>query len=574
MSSAQSARRNRRRDRMPRPWPRMSGAMHGVALRQRAEGVEPVEPAAGDPAVQQEHGGCAGRAGDGAHERGAPSRQLDALPAREGRLRRQLRHGHGYNLWQPAGSPAHSPTSVAAMTTLDRSAVDALLARARRDVDDGLLPACQVALALDGEVLVHEAFGDADVDTRFTIFSATKPFIASLIWQLLGEGSPHPRAARARGHPRVRHHGKDAITLDHVLQHTAGFPRAPLGAPRWDTHEGRRAAFADWRLNWEVGSQYEYHPTSAHWVLAELVHAVTGVDHTEALRTRVLEPLGLSQFTLGPAPTSRSASPTSCSSASRPPPTSSRPPSASARSTSARSPTRRCGPQRARRPRGRACRAAAASRRPPTWPPSTRRSSTTRRACGTRRCWPTPPRVVRNTFPDPLLGYSANRTRGLIVAGDDGRSNLRGMGRTVSPLAFGHNGAAGQVAWADPATGPVVLLPHQRARPERAPRAPAHHRGGEPRRRLRGLIGPSMRITAKVDYAVRAAVELAAHGAGHGPQVADEGRRRGHRPGHPGAVPRDDPGRAAPVRSGRQPAGLRGRLLARPARRPRSPSPT
>ena len=75
------------------------------------------------------------------------------------------------------------------MTTLDRGAVDALLARARRDVDEGLLPACQVALALDGEVLVHEAFGDADLDTRFTIFSATKPFIAAMIWQLLAEGS-------------------------------------------------------------------------------------------------------------------------------------------------------------------------------------------------------------------------------------------------------------------------------------------------------------------------------------------------------------------------------------------------
>ena len=61
--------------------------------------------------------------------------------------------------------------------------------------------------------------------------------------------------------------------------------------------------------------------------------------------------------------------------------------------------------------------------------------------------------VVRNTFPDPMLRVPANRTRGLVVAGDDGLSHLRGMGRTVSPAAFGHNGAAGQVAWADPATG-------------------------------------------------------------------------------------------------------------------------
>ena len=27
------------------------------------------------------------------------------------------------------------------------------------------------------------------------------------------------------------------------------------------------------------------------------------------------------------------------------------------------------------------------------------------------------------------------------------------MGRTVSPRAVGHNGAGGQIAWADPATG-------------------------------------------------------------------------------------------------------------------------
>src|SRR5207237_10189860 len=59
---------------------------------------------------------------------------------------------------------------------------------------------------------------------------------------------------------------------------------------------------------------------------------------------------------------------------------------------------------------------------------------------------------VRNTLPD-YIGTPANRTIGLMLAGDDGRSNARGMGRTVSPGAFGHNGAGGQIAWADPATG-------------------------------------------------------------------------------------------------------------------------
>ena len=59
---------------------------------------------------------------------------------------------------------------------------------------------------------------------------------------------------------------------------------------------------------------------------------------------------------------------------------------------------------------------------------------------------------VRCTMKD-WLGTPANRSIGLVLAGDDGKSNLRGMGRTVSPGAFGHNGAGGQIAFADPATG-------------------------------------------------------------------------------------------------------------------------
>ncbi len=339
------------------------------------------------------------------------------------------------------------------MTTLDTAAVDALLARARREVDAGLLPSCQVALGLEGKVVLHEVIGDASLDTRYTIFSATKPFVASVVWQLLGEGVIEPSTPVAELLPTFGSHGKDAITLEHVLLHTAGFPRAPLGPPRWETHEGRAAAFANWRLNWDVGTRYEYHPTSAHWVLAEVIHAVTGMDHTDAVQTRIAEPLGLDGFRLGvPADDNAGiadlvlcgepASPDELEAAigireidvgevtdealiglDAPAARAVGVPGAGAVATAADVVT---------------FYQALLDDRNGLWDPAVLTDVTS---------------VVRNSLPDPIMGTPANRSRGLILAGDDGKSNLRGMGRTVSPGAFGHNGAAGQVAWADPATG-------------------------------------------------------------------------------------------------------------------------
>lgn len=62
-------------------------------------------------------------------------------------------------------------------------------------------------------------------------------------------------------------------------------------------------------------------------------------------------------------------------------------------------------------------------------------------------------RVRSGDYRDPYFGIRCNRALGLWVAGDDGHANMRGFGRTNSPLAFGHGGAGGQIAWADPATG-------------------------------------------------------------------------------------------------------------------------
>jgi len=62
-------------------------------------------------------------------------------------------------------------------------------------------------------------------------------------------------------------------------------------------------------------------------------------------------------------------------------------------------------------------------------------------------------RIRSGDLIDPARGIRANRALGIVIAGDDGKANLRGFGRTNSADAFGHPGFGGQMGWADPVTG-------------------------------------------------------------------------------------------------------------------------
>ena len=74
---------------------------------------------------------------------------------------------------------------------------------------------------------------------------------------------------------------------------TSGFPYAPMPLGDAATREGRVTRMADWRLNWEPDTTYEYHPESAHWVLVEIIDRVTGGDYRDLLEERITRPAGL-----------------------------------------------------------------------------------------------------------------------------------------------------------------------------------------------------------------------------------------------------------------------------------------
>ncbi|HRE01707.1 MAG TPA: serine hydrolase domain-containing protein, partial [Ilumatobacteraceae bacterium] len=313
----------------------------------------------------------------------------------------------------------------------------------------GLLPSAQVALAYHGELIAFETFGNATDDSRYVVFSATKAFVAGAMWALIGDGLIDVSRPVADYVPEFATNGKDAVTVEQVMLHTSGFPTAPLDPLRGATSAGRVEAFARWRLNWQPDTTFEYHPTSAHWVLAEIIERVSGDDFRTVVRQRVTAPAGLPVVLGDTGHRAETLTPVG------EPATSDELMAAlGVASVDVGEVTvealvgfNRPEAQTIGVPGGGGVMRAAdlalyyqAVLHNPgeMWRPDVLADVTTN---------------VRNRHPDRITGLVANRTLGLVQAGADGLSHLRGMGRTVSPAAVGHNGAGGQIAWGDPITG-------------------------------------------------------------------------------------------------------------------------
>src|SRR5262245_8034207 len=120
------------------------------------------------------------------------------------------------------------PVADPAELGIDPDAFTALVERAQADIDAGIVPSCQMALAREGRVAATVTLGDATPDSRYTIFSSTKPVIASAMWILIAEGAIDVHKRVAEYIPEFGTNGKDVITVEQVMLHTSGFPHAPF----------------------------------------------------------------------------------------------------------------------------------------------------------------------------------------------------------------------------------------------------------------------------------------------------------------------------------------------------------
>jgi CubicO group peptidase (beta-lactamase class C family) len=189
-------------------------------------------------------------------------------------------------------------TSVSDLQQQVQKAIDEL-------VESGAERGVQVAVYRHGEQVVDAVAGVADPETGrpvqagtvFYNFSIVKGAAATIAHILAERGVLGYDTPVAELWPEFAAHGKQAVTVRHVLNHTAGVPGIPLDSTVEDLCDWDKmcAAVADAEPWWEPGTKVGYHAYTFGYIVGEVVRRATGKPISQVLREEVAGPLGVAE---------------------------------------------------------------------------------------------------------------------------------------------------------------------------------------------------------------------------------------------------------------------------------------
>ncbi|WP_156371866.1 serine hydrolase, partial [Mycobacterium sp. UM_11] len=172
------------------------------------------------------------------------------------------------------------PADLDAVTTIgdedhseiDGAAVDRIWAAARHWYAAGFHPAIQLCLRRNGRVVLNRAIGHGwgnaptdppeaekirvTPDTPFCVYSAAKGMAATVVHMLVERGVFSLDDRVCDYIPTFTSHGKDRITIRHVMTHSAGlpFPTGPKpDVRRADDHEYAQQKLSELRPLYRPG---------------------------------------------------------------------------------------------------------------------------------------------------------------------------------------------------------------------------------------------------------------------------------------------------------------------------------
>ncbi len=185
----------------------------------------------------------------------------------------------------------------------------------------GVHPALSLCVRREGEVVLDRAIGWAkgvgpeapdDADpvpntpaTPHVIYSASKALTACVAHLLDQQGKLHVGDRIAEYIPEYARHGKEAITIAHLLSHRGGVPNLPSEAFDVENADDRELIIeilCDAKPQSRPGRSLAYHAISGGFIIGEVVQRVTGRSIRDVLADELLDPLGFRWTNYGVAP--------------------------------------------------------------------------------------------------------------------------------------------------------------------------------------------------------------------------------------------------------------------------------
>jgi CubicO group peptidase (beta-lactamase class C family) len=175
-------------------------------------------------------------------------------------------------------------------------------ARLASDVEDGFFcTATQACVSYRGETLLDLALGrdglgrSISVDTLSAVYCAIKPMIAVLVLLAERDGALHRDLALGEMLPLDENPDLAAVRLDDLLSHRAGMHtlRSVHAAAAPPALRHQLAMSARPPEGWDRGRDGAYSEWLGFYLIGQVLEAVLDMSLRDALRERVLEPLGI-----------------------------------------------------------------------------------------------------------------------------------------------------------------------------------------------------------------------------------------------------------------------------------------
>ena len=200
---------------------------------------------------------------------------------------------------------------------LDRKITDSIWQACAATYRTGLYPALALCVRRRGRVLdrsIGHVRGNAPHDppdahrvvatprSLFNLFSASKMVTAMVVHLCDQRGLLHLDDPVMRYLPDFGAHGKDRITLRHVLTHRAGIPNIPRQFADVGLLERPAeilALLSGQKPRWRPGRRLAYHALTGGFVLGAIVEKVMGKSLRQVMTDEILGPLGFDAFNFG-----------------------------------------------------------------------------------------------------------------------------------------------------------------------------------------------------------------------------------------------------------------------------------